>query len=204
MKRLYPNADRRRLFVEQARLSHVNETLDLPSQDGSTIQFIYKDNTFQPVRNLTAAESAFENIEKRTDGFRSPIAVDGYNYNDFYAVAKENKATVDLYLMNRKVLVIPHSNGLLKYDDSLALHKGKLTYFSACCGKIVYSHKAEAKEGYAIKGTIKATDDFYCSRCKRDVERTGEVKKTPRNDDIDKNGNWGYKLVSINTKKINR
>jgi len=167
----------------------------------SAIQFTYKDSTFQSVRNLTAAESAFENIEKRTDGFKNLRAIDGYNYDDFYAVATENKAVVDLYLMNGTVVVIPHSNGLLKYDDSLALHKGKLTYFSACCGKIVYSHKAEAKEGYAIKGTIEASGDFYCSRCKRDVKRTGEAKKTPRNADIDKNGSWGYELVSINTKK---
>jgi hypothetical protein len=162
------------------RLSHINETLALPSQDGSVIQFTYKDNTFQPVRNLTAAESAFENIEKRTDGFRRPITIDGYSHNDFYAIATENKAVVDLYLMNGTLVVLPHSIGLLNYDGSLALHKGKLTYFSACCGKIVYSHKAEAKDGYAIEGTVEATGDFYCSRCKRDVKRTGEVKKTPQ------------------------
>jgi len=182
--------------VQQAKL---NEAPALSSQDSGAIQFTYKDNTFQPVRNLTAAESAFENIERRTDGFGRLTAVDGYNYDDFYAIATENKAIVDLYLMNNTVVVIPHSSGLLKYDDSLALHTGKLTYFSACCGKIVYSRTAEAREGYTVKGPIEATGDTYCSRCKRDVKRTGEVKKTPRNDDIDKNGSWGYELVSINT-----
>jgi len=99
--------------------------------------------------------------------------------------------------MNKTVVVILHSNGFLKYDDSIPLYKGKLTYYSACCGKVIYSHKNEEKDGYTIKGPVAATGDTYCSRCKRDVKRTGEVKKTPRNADIDKHGNWEYKLESI-------
>jgi hypothetical protein len=178
-------------------LSHIDESLSFPSQNGCVIQFSYKENTFQPIRNLNAAESAFENIEKRTSGYKKAIEVDGYSHSDFYKVATENKAAVDLFLMNSNVVVIPHSNGLLKYDESLPLHKGKLTYFSACCGKVVYSHKDDKKEGYVVEGTVAATGDTYCSRCKRDVKRTGEVKKTPRNADIDEHGNWDYKLESI-------
>ena len=188
--------------LEGERLPHINETLPLPFQDGDAMQFVYKGNTFQPIRNLTAAESAFENIEKRTYGFTNPVVVDGYRHDDFYAVAKENKAVVDLYFMNGTVVIIPHSSGFLEYDSSLPLYKGKLTYFSACCGKIVNSHKVEVKDGNTIKGIVEATGDTYCPRCKRDVKRTGEVKKTPRNDDIDINGSWGYTLVSKNIQKI--
>jgi hypothetical protein len=179
-------------------LSYINETLTFPSQDSCVIQFSYKGNTFQPLRNLNATESGLENIENRTDGFRKSIKIEGYSHSDFYEVATQNKAAVDLFLMNKTIIVIPHSNGFLKYDGSHPLHKGKLTYFSACCGKVVNSHKDNEKNGYVVKGTIAAAGDSYCSRCKRDVKRTGEVKKTPRNADIDKHGNWNYTLESIN------
>ena len=89
-------------------MSHINKTLALLTQDDSTIQFAYKDNIFHPIRDLTAAESVFENIERRTYGFTNPIVVDGYSHDDFYAAAKESKAVVGLYLMNRAVVIIPH------------------------------------------------------------------------------------------------
>jgi len=54
-------------------LSHINKTLALLTQDDSTIQFAYKDNTFQPERDLSAAERAFENIERRTNGFATAV-----------------------------------------------------------------------------------------------------------------------------------
>ena len=176
------------------RLSHIDESLTIPSPDGNIMQFIYKNNIFYPLRNLTKIESGFENIAKRTSGFMKSIVVDDYTHDDFYATAEANKAVTDLYLMNGLITVIPHSNGLLKYNEELKLYTSNLTYFSACCGKAVHSHKADEKDGYAVKGTVAHTGSTYCSRCKRDVKKTGEVKKTPRNDDIDKNGSWDYKL----------
>jgi hypothetical protein len=178
------------------RLSHIDESLNIPPKDGGAVQFVFMGNTFQPLRDLTVIESGFENIEKRTNGFRNPIMIDGYTHKDFYEAAEANKAVADLFLMNGTYIVLPHNNGLLKYDETLRLYKDHLTYFTACCGKIVDSHKASEKAGYIVKGTVAHTGDTYCPRCKRDVTKTGEVKKTPRNDDIDKNEGWGYELVS--------
>ena len=69
--------------------------------------------------------------------------------------------------------------------------------WTECCGKPVRSRKEDKKMGYNLYGTIPATGDTYCDRCKRDVTRTGDIKKTPRNADIDKNGSWGYELKQL-------
>ena len=68
-------------------------------------------------------------------------------------------------------------------------------YYTACCGKYVDRHSEDAKTGYLVTGEISATGDNYCSRCKRDVKRTGNVKDTPRNADIAANGSWGYETI---------
>ena len=67
--------------------------------------------------------------------------------------------------------------------------------FTECCGKAVESHK-ENMEIYKcyVEGPIPATGDTFCSRCKRDVTRNGNVKNTIRNADIDIHGNWKYVL----------
>ena len=65
-------------------------------------------------------------------------------------------------------------------------------YFSACCGKRVDRHSVEEKRGYVVVGRVAAEGDYYCSRCKRDVTSTGNVKKSARNADISINGSWDY------------
>jgi len=66
--------------------------------------------------------------------------------------------------------------------------------FTECCGKPVESYKESLESGYYVEGPVPATGDSYCQRCKRDVTRAGDVKNTPRNADIDVNGNWNYEL----------
>ena len=67
--------------------------------------------------------------------------------------------------------------------------------FTACCGKPVESRKEDTKSGYRLEGPVEHTGDTYCSRCKRDVTKVGNVRQTQRNKDIDQNGNWEYKLI---------
>jgi len=66
--------------------------------------------------------------------------------------------------------------------------------FTECCGKPVESYSEDIKSGYYVDGPVPASSNFYCQRCKRDVKRNGDVKKTPRNRDIDVNGSWNYIL----------
>ena len=157
--------------------------------------FTYLGHTIKPLRNLTAVESGLQNIERRTNGYLNPVVIEGYNYNDFYAAARENNAVVDLFIIDGKEIVIPNNGGLQRYNEGLPLQKCNLTYFSQCCGKIVECHKASNAGGYRVTGKVEQTGNTYCPRCMRDVTKTGKVKKTPRNHDIDKNGSWDYKLT---------
>jgi hypothetical protein len=71
--------------------------------------------------------------------------------------------------------------------------------FTVCCGKPVESHTENLeKYKYFIEGPVPATGDTFCSRCKRDVTPSGNVIKTPRNADIDVNGNWKYETKKYN------
>ena len=153
--------------------------------------FDYNGHTFHFLRNLTTTELAEENINRRSGNI---IEIKGYSHKDFYEKAGE-KAT-DLFVMDGKAIVIPRGKGIAVYDENIRLETHDLTYYTACCGKIVDKHSEDKKSGLTVKGKFPATGDTYCNRCKRDVTRTGDVKKTPRNADIDENGSWDYKLVS--------
>lgn len=160
-------------------------------------KFTYCNNVFQALRNLTTTESGLQNREKRTRGFTDRVVLEGYDYNEFYEAAKAVSVATDLYVMNDETIVIPHSNGLLIYDASVPLQTKGLTYFTRCCGKIVDSRRTDRAMGYTLIGKVEGSGDNYCPRCKRDVTRTGNIKKSPKNTDIDQNGSWDYKLVKL-------
>lgn len=121
------------------------------------VPFTYHEVSFTPLRNLSAIETGFENIERRTKGFTAFFILTGYNYDEFYAAARNNEAFVDLYTVNCNTIIIPHNINLLVYNDSVPLQKTGLTYFTVCCGKGVQSHKKDSKNGYFANGKVEPT-----------------------------------------------
>jgi len=140
-------------------------------------KFEYQGHMFQMLRNLTAIESGFQNIERRTGGFGNVVPIDGYSYDEFYRIAKESDVAKDLYYMDGEGIVIPHSKGLLRYDEAHRLIRDNLTYFSECCGKIVSSYKEDVKEGWLTSDEIPSGGNFYCPRCKCAVTKHGKTKR---------------------------
>ena len=181
-------------LAENARELMLKYNFDYTDQK----EFQYKGHTLRPMRKLTEVESAEENKSSRTSGYGKVVEVNEYTYEDFYEIAgKAGASEIDLFILDEKAVVIPSWKGFLRYDESIGLQNGNLTYFTECCGKFVDKHSENAKNGYLVEGEIPATGNTYCNRCKRDVTRTGHAKKTPRNADIDENGSWGYTLAKL-------
>jgi hypothetical protein len=76
--------------------------------------FNYKGLQFEAYRNLTERESDFEKISKRIT--IAALTPDNYNYNEFYEVAKKNKAYVDLFKCNGNV-ILPCKSNLFIYKE---------------------------------------------------------------------------------------
>lgn len=73
--------------------------------------FIYKDIIFTPYKNISQKLTFFDIMQKVSTCFATP---EGYDYNEFYRVAKENDADVDLFVTGDNV-VIPALNTLFYY-----------------------------------------------------------------------------------------
>jgi len=74
--------------------------------------FNYEGLTFKPLKNLKGEASKFENISDRISNIG--ITPKNWNYKEFYKIAKENNAEVDLFEVN-SITVIPTTNCLFKY-----------------------------------------------------------------------------------------
>ena len=75
-------------------------------------EFEYGGLKFRPLRNFKGEESNFENVSKRLKNIG--ITPKSWNYYEFYKIAKENNANVDLFEVNG-ITVIPTNNYLFKY-----------------------------------------------------------------------------------------
>lgn len=78
-----------------------------------TSKFEYKGLLFEPIGNLKSNAANFEAISKRIRDIG--LTPSNWNYDEFYKVAKENNAVVDLYKVG-DYTVIPAENYLFKYE----------------------------------------------------------------------------------------
>lgn len=130
--------------------------------------FEYLGYVFEPIRDFTAAEESYENLSRRTKGFKSVISIEGYSHAAFYKIAQASNAFLDLYAMNGSKVVVPGLNGFYEYDLSVPLLIKGLPFYSECCGGIV--EPVERQQS-------KKAGPYICPMCKRPVTMAGRVKK---------------------------
>ncbi|MFW6025599.1 MAG: hypothetical protein ACOCRX_04590 [Candidatus Woesearchaeota archaeon] len=76
--------------------------------------FYYKGLKFKPIKYLKEKEADFAEISKKITDIG--ITPDNWDYDEFYKIAEENSATVDLYKVNGNI-VIPSTNYLFQYNE---------------------------------------------------------------------------------------
>lgn len=74
--------------------------------------FYYEGLLFEPIGNLSGHDADFHAISRRIEDIG--LTPSNWNYDEFYKVAKENNADVDLFKVG-EYTVIPASNYLFKY-----------------------------------------------------------------------------------------
>lgn len=76
------------------------------------VKFTYKGLEFEPLGNL-GKNNTFDKIMRET--FTVSFSPPGWNYEEFYKIAKENGGDVDLFICEG-IVVIPALNYLFGYN----------------------------------------------------------------------------------------
>lgn len=90
--------------------------------------FKYLGYTFTPHRNFNSSEDALGHLNlpfhgigiSNYDNPRQTYRSSEWNYDEFYRIATKKKLISDIYLLNKKAVVIPCQNELFAYGKDEA------------------------------------------------------------------------------------